>query len=199
MWASYDTSTKCFRIKKFNDKHTCSGTFVEHGFSPNFLAEKYVENFRVDQNMNMKNFLRVVQKDWNMTPGRSKLQRARRLALKMIYGDEEAQYNMMWYYANEIRRSNPGSSFFLSLDEKGRFKRCYMSLHACKLGYLEGCRPIIFVDGCHIKTRYRGQLLTAVGVDPNNCIYPIAIAAIEVEDTTNWTWFLETLKVILVS
>jgi hypothetical protein len=105
----------------------------------------------------------------------------------------------MWYYANEIRRSNPGSSFFLSLDEKGRFKRCYMSLHACKLGYLEGCRPIIFVDGCHIKTRYRGQLLTAVGVDPNNCIYPIAIAAIEVEDTTNWTWFLETLKVILVS
>jgi hypothetical protein len=100
----------------------------------------------------------------------------------------------MWYYANEIRRSNPGSSFFLSLDEKGRFKRCYMSLQACKLGYLEGCRPIIFVDGCHIKTRYRGQLLTAVGVDPNNCIYPIAIAAIEVEDTTNWTWFLETLK-----
>jgi hypothetical protein len=86
MWASYDTNTKCFRIKKFNGTHTCSGTFVVHGFSSNFLAEKYVESFRSDQDMNMKNFSRVVQKEWNMTPGRSKLQRARRLALKMIYG-----------------------------------------------------------------------------------------------------------------
>jgi hypothetical protein len=69
-----------------------------------------------------------------------------------------------------------------------------MSLQASKVGFLEGCRPIIFLDGTHIKTRYRGQLLCAVGIDPNDCILPIAIAAVEVEDTENWTWFLETLK-----
>jgi hypothetical protein len=69
-----------------------------------------------------------------------------------------------------------------------------MCLDASKRGFLQGCRPVIFVDGCFIKTRYRGQLLTAVGMDPNDCIYPIAVAAVEVEDTTNWTWFLESLK-----
>jgi hypothetical protein len=58
-----------------------------------------------------------------MTPSISKLQRAKRLALKVIYGYEEAQYNMLWDYANEIRRSNLGSSFFLALDEAARFKR----------------------------------------------------------------------------
>jgi hypothetical protein len=101
---------------------------------------------------------------------------------------------MLWDYANEIRRSNPDSSFFLSLDDGGRFKQCYMSLEACKRGFLQGSRPVIFIDGCHIKTRYRGQLLCALGMDPNDCIFPIAMAAVEVEDTSSWTWFLETLK-----
>jgi hypothetical protein len=60
-----------------------------------------------------------------------------------------------------------------------------MSLDACKRGFLQCCRPIIFVGGCSIKTRYKGQLLADVGIDSNVCIFPIAIAAVEVEDTTN--------------
>jgi len=56
-----------------------------------------------------------------------------------------------------------------------------MSLDAYKRGFMAGCRPIICPDGCHIKTKYRGQLLTAVGMDPNDCIYPIALTVVEVE------------------
>jgi hypothetical protein len=37
-------------------------------------------------------------------------------------------------------------------------------------------------------------LLTAVGVDPNNCIFPIAMAYVEVEEKDTWIWFLKTLK-----
>ena len=46
----------------------------------------------------------------------------------------------------------------------------------------------------HIKTKFGGQLLAVVGMDPNDCIYPIAIAVVEVECLATWKWFLRTLK-----
>jgi len=37
-------------------------------------------------------------------------------------------------------------------------------------------------------------MLTAVGIDPNDCIYPIAYGVVEVECLESWRWFLQTLK-----
>jgi hypothetical protein len=45
-----------------------------------------------------------------------------------------------------------------------------------------------------LKTKFGGILLTAVGIDPNDCIYPIAMVVVEVESLVSWKWFLETLK-----
>jgi hypothetical protein len=82
----------------------------------------------------------------------------------------------------------------LLLDDQGHFRRCYFSFDASKLGFLAGCRPIIFLDGCHLKTKFGGVLLTAIGIDPNDCIIPVAMAVVEVEDTSSWRWFLTALK-----
>jgi hypothetical protein len=194
LWASTNSRTKCFQIKRFDGEHTCSKKWKVRAFTSVFLAEKYVEAFRADEDMNMKNFSRIVQKDWNMGPSRSKLQRARRLALQVVYGDEIAQYKLLRDFGHELIRNNPGSTFLLSVDEMSRFKQCYMCVDASKRGFLKGCRPVICLDGTHIKTKYGGQLLTAVGMDPNDCIYPIAVAVVEVENTETWTWFLNTLK-----
>ncbi|XP_037462613.1 uncharacterized protein LOC119334044 [Triticum dicoccoides] len=193
LFAAPDSRTKAWVVKKYVGEHTCEREWALKQFTAIYLAGKYVETFRADEKMTLQNFGRLVQLDYNMQPTRSKLARARRIALKIIHGDELEQYNLLWDFAAEIRRSNPGSTMLVHANN-GKFDNCYMSLDACKRGFLLACRPIICIDGCHIKNKYGGVMLTAVGVDPNDCIFPIAIAIVEVEDTVTWKWFLNTLK-----
>ena len=49
----------------------------------------------------------------------------------------------------------------------------------------QGCIKIIGFDGCFLKGASCGELLTAIGRDGNNQIYPIAWAVVEVENTEN--------------
>ena len=116
------------------------------------------------------------------------------MALKEIHGDEDEQFNQLRAYGQELRNTNPGSTFYITVKADGTFSTLYFALDACKRGFLKGCRPIICFDGCHIKTKYGGQLLTTVGIDPNDCIFPIAMVVVETESTMTWECFLTTLK-----
>lgn len=71
----------------------------------------------------------------------------------------------------------------------------YMCYAATKQGFLAGCRPIIGVDGCHLKGHQKGvQLLIVVGVDGNNSMYPFAFSVVEGELKETWYWFLTLLE-----
>ena len=106
-----------------------------------------------------------------MLPNRFKLEKAKYKALAQIHGDERQQFNLLWDYGEELRYTNPGTSFFVrTIGNPGVFSTCYMALGSCKRGFLKGCRPVICLDGTHVKTKYGGQLLTAIGVDGNDCI-----------------------------
>jgi hypothetical protein len=151
----------------------------------------------------LKTFAAKGQREFNLCPNRWKLSRARKEALNIINGDEDGQFSLLWDYGQELRRSNPGSTFFIYTNRvqgirdeapKEHLSTLYWSYGPIKMGFLRGCRPLICVDGCHMKTKYKGLLLTVVGIDPNDCIYPIAMGLVEVECTSSWEWFLSTLK-----
>ncbi|KAK0579628.1 hypothetical protein LWI29_028876 [Acer saccharum] len=95
---------------------------------------------------------------------------------------------------------NPDSSVIMKCSTvasgaKPRFQRLYMCLGALKKGWKEGFRHILGLDGCFIKGHHTGQLLTVIGVDPNNQMYPITYASVESEYREIWLWFLELLGV----
>ena len=51
--------------------------------------------------------------------------------------------------------------------------RIFVCFEACRNGWKAGCRPLIGLDGCFLKGVYKGQLLTAVGVDGDGQVFPI--------------------------
>lgn len=70
----------------------------------------------------------------------------------------------------------------------------YVCLNALKVAYKSGCRPLISLDGCWLKGNYGGNLLSAIAIDPNDYIFPLAYTVIaENESRETWSWFLANL------
>lgn len=65
--------------------------------------------------------------------------------------------------------------------------------------YYKACRDIfqvlthIGLYGCFLKGYYKGQILAAIGRDPNGQMLPIAFVFMEGEIKDSWSWFLELL------
>ncbi|XP_025616463.1 uncharacterized protein [Arachis hypogaea] len=123
---------------------------------------------------------------------------ARRKAREEVHGRAILQYGMLRDYCAEIIRTNLRSTTQILVDRPSithqpRFMRMYMCLNPVKQGFLAGCRPIIAVDGCHLKGDHGQQLLVAVGRDPNDNYFSIAVAAVEAETRDSWGWFINLL------
>ena len=67
----------------------------------------------------------------------------------------------------------------------------YIRYNAQKVGFLGGCKPFVGLDGCHLKGRSGGQLLSATAKDGNDNIFLVAMAVVEQENKDSWMWFLE--------
>ena len=67
----------------------------------------------------------------------------------------------------------------------------YIRYNAQKVGFLGGCRPIIGLDGCHLKGRLGGQILSATTRVTNDNIFSVAFAVVEQENRDSWVWFLQ--------
>lgn len=114
------------------------------------------------------------------------------LVKSLLDGDESYQMRRFYDYRLELMRTQPRSTVIFKCSE-GQFEGMYVCLGPLKSGFLIGCRQVISLDGCFLKNLFGGQLLSAVGIDANDCIYPIAWAIVDRENFENWNWFLELL------
>ncbi|KAK1553267.1 hypothetical protein Q3G72_031866 [Acer saccharum] len=191
VFASWLGDHKTFKIKSLNDEHTCAMSFKNRFVSSKHIAEKYVGQWRENPDWNFVEMSQQVRTDVNVDVSIWQYYRARNAARGMIHGSVNEQYSKLWEYCAELMRMNPTSIVMMKCSEEAGvqnpvFQRLYICLGALKKGWKEGCRRILGLDGCFIKGFYTGQLLTAIGVDPNNQMYPVAYALVESECKDTW-------------
>ncbi|CAI9271321.1 unnamed protein product [Lactuca saligna] len=183
------------RIKSMVETHLCARNYnFGHLVSCNWLAKHYIKDIIRKPKMTLPEMMEDVLTKYSVKVSKGQCHRARVRAREMIEGKLEEHYAKIWDYANEILRSNPGSTCKVGVsvnpDAVNYFERFYVCFKALKDGWNTGCRRVIGLDGCFLKGQIKGEILTAIGRDANNHVYPIAWAVVNVENKENWTWFL---------
>ncbi|XP_038713473.1 uncharacterized protein LOC120007349 [Tripterygium wilfordii] len=185
-------------IKTYVKEHKCRRTLDNKQANSSWLALRLVDKIRGEPKVSAVNLAVYVNENLSLDISRTHAYRAKKKALEIIDGNHQEQYGKLRSYLAEVVRTNIGSTCNIIVDRNNPedpaiFKRAYMCLAPLRDGFLVGCRPLIGLDGCFLKTSYGGQLLTAISQDGANGIFPIAWAVVERENADSWIWFLRNL------
>ncbi|GKA60193.1 transposase, MuDR [Tanacetum coccineum] len=187
-------------VKTFKDEHKCLQSRQIKHCTSNFLSKQITDLITMNPQIPIKAIQEQMQKKYHVYVSKHKSFRAKAKTQVHLRGDVEIQYSLLWDYANELQKCNPDTT--VKIDVYGEedhekptrmFKRIYVCLGALKRGFKESGRELLGLDGAFMRGQYSGQMLTAVGMDANNGIYPIAYGIVESENQYSWTWFLTCL------
>ncbi|KAL7184881.1 hypothetical protein ACSBR2_026932 [Camellia fascicularis] len=107
-----------------------------------------------------------------------------------MFGAHSISFDQLRWYSSVVIENNPRSYINIECNEhNNHFIRYFISFKACIDGF-NHCRPLLFLDGTFLKGKFKGHLLAATVKDDNQGLFPVAIAIVDSENTTNWAWFL---------
>jgi hypothetical protein len=178
--------------------HSCIRTLHNKTANSKWVSKTVVKLMQTFAKVRLKDIMQHMRTHFALGITMSTAWKAKQYATEVIEGDSIRQYSLLRAYADELTRVSKGNTVVIGVERPmptlpPRFGSFYFCFDGSKKGFIHGCRPFIGVDGCHLKTKYGGQLLIAVGRDPNDQYFPLAFGVVETETTESWRWFLQLL------
>ncbi|XP_033132814.1 uncharacterized protein LOC117127247 isoform X3 [Brassica rapa] len=203
VYCSYDRRKQKLMVKTYVNDHKCERTGYSKILKRSAIASLFAERLRLNPKLTAKEIQAEILREYKMEVLENSCIKAKTKVMKERRKTHEEHFDKIWDYQAEILRSNPGSTMEIetipgaTVGSKQRFYRLYMCFQAQKEAWKKTCRPVIGLDGAFLKWDIKGQLLAAVGRDGDNRIVPIAWAVVEIENDTNWDWFVKRLALDL--
>lgn len=188
---------RTWAIKKIDPNfHRCRGLETNNPIcNVKWAAKKLMEDIRSNPEISGNELNGILYKRYGLLMKTSTIYKMKKHVITELFGGHDESYGFLPSYVKMIHATNPGSKAFCSWTDIGdpqrsmQFSSIYISFTAQMEGLLAGCRSLIGVDGTHLKGNYGGILLSAIGLDGNNEIFPIAYAIVSIENEDNWSFF----------
>ncbi|GJV86890.1 hypothetical protein Tco_1530828 [Tanacetum coccineum] len=174
LWGSWMQNEASFQIKTLIPDHNCARVFNFGALvTYKWIARHYVREIVSNPKISHRELQAAIREKFLINVSLGQVRRAKQRALYDFEGGLIEHYGKLWDYRDQLLKTNPGSTV--------------------KLMLMKSSRKVIGLDGCFLKGTINGELLTAMGRDANNQMFPIAWAVVTVENKDNWLWFLVSL------
>nr|GEY33382.1 hypothetical protein [Tanacetum cinerariifolium] len=207
LWRCYArrmTDEKTFPCISLNDEHTCVRNF-NFGALVNYkwIAKIFGDKIKANPNIRLCNIANLVMKRYKCQVSLNQCINAKKYALTEYEKSIDEHYSMLRSYGKAILDSNPGSTINLRVtvnsDGKTYFDRFYVCFVGLADGWKASYRKIIALDGCFLRSPNQSEILTAIGKDVNNHIYPMAWAVVDRGCEAMENCFSECFNIVIVN
>ncbi|XP_050207457.1 uncharacterized protein LOC126656877 [Mercurialis annua] len=198
-YASKIGHTKMFRVRKFNNYHTC---FLEMRMGDlRFVSSKTIAKIIKSNLLDIKtiytpnDIIRDMRNDYSIKLDYWKAWKCREIALELLRGKPENSFGLLPRYLHMVKQTNPGSVVSLQRNVDHTFLYAFMSLNASISGWSH-CMPIMVVDATFLKGPFGGSLFSPSTLDAAGKIFPLAFSITDSENDASWNWFFRQIKTV---
>ena len=120
--------------------------------------------------------------------------KARREAIKRLYGTNEVNFKTLPALFQKIKSADENFVFAIERDENNVFMRCFVCFSYARTLWLHSLR-VMMIDACHSKYELGGIYLVATTQLSSGAILMLAAGfSASNEDGDSWKYFLQNLK-----
>ncbi|KAK9177462.1 hypothetical protein WN944_029484 [Citrus x changshan-huyou] len=152
-------------VRRIDNVHTCHNEVlvdrrhqVRSWVVGHIIADKYIEDTRIYTPNDIRENM---QQEYGVQLTYQQAYRAREVGLEIVRGNPAESYNLLPKYSHVLTKANEGTVTHLERDGDGNFLYYFVALGSSIKGFMQYIRPVIAVDGTHLKGLYRGSMFVA--------------------------------------
>ncbi|WVZ83697.1 hypothetical protein U9M48_030818 [Paspalum notatum var. saurae] len=198
-----------WKITSVKQPHTCRSSETKRVHRQNtskYIGRHIAGVIAADPEVKIKALIASIKAITGYEVNYSKAWRAKQYMMEMVYGDWNESYNLLPRVLGAMEHFNPTTRWYcengdtITDADSGKTATVLKRVFWCfgqSVEAFKHCRPMLLVDGTFLIGKYKGVLMMATAVDPEDQLVPMAFTVVEGENKDSWEWMADPQYLLL--